>query len=141
MKYSLEGISEAAQYVIDTCGKDTIWVFDGEMGAGKTTLTKEICRLLKVEDVISSPTFSIVNEYYSNTNGTIYHFDFYRIEEETEAVEIGVEEYFYSGNLCLIEWASRVSSLIPDQFVHIQLEIEGPTERKLVIDKYGQANN
>jgi len=109
------------------------------MGAGKTTLSKAICMQLGVKDSISSPTFSIVNEYRDNKDVPVYHFDFYRINDVEEAVNIGAEDYFYSGHLCLIEWASRVENIIPDDFILVSLAIEGENLRKLTIT-YGQQN-
>jgi len=115
---------------IATYTKDyKIWLFEGEMGAGKTTLIKELCRVLKVTDVVTSPTFSLVNEYFTEQGETIYHFDFYRITKEEEALNIGVEEYLYSGNLCLIEWPSRIPSLIPAKHLKIFLNLGAESQR------------
>ena len=100
--FDLEEISKAAREVISVCGDETIWLFEGVMGAGKTTLIKAICQELGVLNTVQSPTFSIVNEYLTNNGETIYHFDCYRLKNPTEAYDIGVEEYLDSGNLCLI---------------------------------------
>lgn len=118
----LDEISKSAELILDLCSDYSVWVFKGEMGAGKTTLIKEICSLLEVEDPVSSPTFSLVNEYETKNGETIYHFDFYRIEDPMEAVEIGVEEYFYSGDYCFIEWAEKIPGFLPETFALIEIE-------------------
>ena len=94
------------------------------MGAGKTTLIKSICEQLKVIDVVKSPTFSIVNEYISEINGKVYHFDFYRLEDKCEAFDIGIEYYFDSSEYCFVEWPSMIQDLLPDDFDHIYIDIE-----------------
>ena len=106
------------------------WVFFGEMGVGKTTLIKYLCKSLNVIDVVKSPTFSIVNEYISKNNGTVYHFDFYRLENETEAFDLGYESYFYSSHYCFIEWPSKIKSIIPEDFLHIDISIEN--EKRII---------
>lgn len=114
-----------------------VWRFDGEMGAGKTTLITHLMKHLQVEDHVSSPTFSIVNEYFSQKEGTIYHFDFYRIEDENEAFDIGTEEYLYSGNWCLLEWAERIENLLPEQIGVLKLSITDNLQRLITIQHYG----
>jgi tRNA threonylcarbamoyladenosine biosynthesis protein TsaE len=116
--------------------KVRICLFEGEMGAGKTTFIKEICRQLGVVDTVQSPTFSIVNEYRTSDDELVYHFDFYRIEEPEEAVQIGAEEYFYSGALCLIEWPSKVEAILPDECLQIKLEVEKDSSRNILINVY-----
>ena len=116
-----EELSEVAKKIIELGKNDTIWLLNGEMGAGKTTLTKVICAELGVIDNVSSPTFSIVNPYLTQTGKTIYHFDFYRLKHETEALTIGIDEYFDSGCLCLIEWASKIPSFIPEKYLEINI--------------------
>src|SRR5690554_1951642 len=101
------------------------------MGAGKTTLIKEIAKQLQVEEVVSSPTFSIVNEYSQVDGQPIYHFDFYRIDDQDEAFDLGVEEYFYSGNYCWIEWAEKISAYIPEKFALIHIEVGEKEERDI----------
>tara|TARA_B100000925_G_C21734323_1_gene356499 strand:+ start:101 stop:517 length:417 start_codon:yes stop_codon:yes gene_type:complete len=98
--------------------------FHASMGAGKTTLIKSICEHLKVIDVVKSPTFSIVNEYISEINGKVYHFDFYRLEDKREAFDIGVESYFDSSEYCFVEWPSMIEDLLPDDFNHIYIDVE-----------------
>lgn len=112
-----------------------IWAFVGEMGAGKTTTIKSLCHELGVSGEISSPTFSIVNEYDSTGVGTIYHFDCYRIESEDETAQIGFEDYFYSGKFCFIEWPDKIAGLIPDEYVLFRLEKLDETSRLLKISK------
>lgn len=99
----------------------SVVIFEGEMGAGKTTFIKAICRALGVTDAVSSPTFSIVNEYETAAGRRLYHFDFYRIEEEQEALDIGALEYFDSGNLCFIEWPSKIPNLLPEHYLTVNL--------------------
>jgi tRNA threonylcarbamoyladenosine biosynthesis protein TsaE len=100
-----------------------IFAFHGEMGAGKTTFIKTICSYLKVTDTVSSPTFAIVNEYLTNDSGNVYHFDLYRIKSWTEMLEIGYEDYFYSGNYCLLEWPEKIVNLLPEETVHVHIVV------------------
>ena len=123
----------AAKEIIDYCAGENVWVFNGRMGAGKTTLIKEIARNLQVEEVVSSPTFSIVNEYRRNDGNSVYHFDFYRINEPEEALDLGVEDYFYSGNYCWIEWAERISAYIPEKFALIHIEVGENDESEISV--------
>lgn len=124
----VENISElkmAASRLINLMGDDRIFLFNGNMGAGKTTLIKAICEQMGVIESVNSPTFSIVNEYNTPKGTIIYHFDCYRIKNVREALEIGAEEYLYSGNYCFIEWAEKIAPLLPDDFVEINItEIE-----------------
>ena len=106
-------------------GEEKIWVFSGEMGAGKTTFIRHICEFLEVVDVVSSPTFSIVNEYRTLPGQKIYHFDFYRIEKPAEAVDIGCEEYFYGGGICLIEWPEKILNLLPEEKIVVKIVSDG----------------
>ncbi|MDH6356192.1 tRNA (adenosine(37)-N6)-threonylcarbamoyltransferase complex ATPase subunit type 1 TsaE [Parabacteroides sp. PF5-9] len=119
---NLEQIHEAAQTFIALMDDRTVFAFHGNMGAGKTTFIKAICECLGVEDVINSPTFAIINEYRSDTTGElIYHFDFYRINRLSEAEDIGTEDYFYSGALCMIEWPEKIEELLPSDVVHVTI--------------------
>ncbi len=104
------------------------------MGAGKTTFIKAFCEALNVEDTVSSPTFSIVNEY-RYPNGIIYHFDFYRLKNQAEALDIGLEEYFDSGEYCLIEWPEKIPNLLPENYLEISLEVLPDQQRKLTLAK------
>ena len=124
MKIVVNCVSElecAATSLLELINDKNIVCFYGEMGVGKTTFIKEICKKLRVEDVVSSPTFSIINEYLTDNNESVYHFDFYRIEKEEEAFDMGYEEYFYQGNLCLIEWPEKISSIIPENIIKVQI--------------------
>ncbi|MGL4993382.1 MAG: tRNA (adenosine(37)-N6)-threonylcarbamoyltransferase complex ATPase subunit type 1 TsaE [Bacteroidales bacterium] len=120
---SLETIHETAREFINMMQEASVFAFYGDMGAGKTTFIKAICEVLGVEDVINSPTFAIVNEYRSATNGElIYHFDFYRINKIEEAYDFGYEDYFFSGSLCLIEWPEKVDELLPGDCVAVTIK-------------------
>lgn len=112
----LTRLDETASQIIAEAGNRKLWLFDGEMGAGKTTLIKSICRQLGITSPISSPTFSLVNEY-SNNHITLYHFDFYRIKQLEEVYDIGYEDYFYSGHICLIEWPEKIAPLLEGENV------------------------
>ncbi len=135
--FSKEAIEGAIRFLLPFEGWSKIWFFDAEMGGGKTTLISAICEYFQVVDAVSSPTFSLVNEYQNAGGKRFYHFDFYRMVNEQEALDIGVDDYFYSGDLCFIEWPSRIRSLWPVKYVHIQIIVTGPTERKLVVKKHG----
>ena len=113
-------------------GKNTpIWLFQGHMGAGKTTLIKSLCKNLNVVTLVHSPTFALVNEYITSDKKIIYHFDFYRIKDETEALDIGIEEYFDSGNLCFVEWPENIEGLWPLQYLLLELNLEENGDRVL----------
>ena len=118
--YSFLDLNQIAKEIIRN-SKHKILLCHGEMGVGKTTLIKEICKILGTDVLINSPTFSIVNEYITNTNEIIYHFDFYRIKNEEEALNLGLEDYFYSNAWCLIEWPSVIQNLVPlkNSTIHI----------------------
>lgn len=118
----------AAQLIAFAEGEKFV-IFEGEMGAGKTTFIKSLCEALGVSDNVSSPTYSIVNEYEC-PNGTVFHFDFYRLKNVQEAYDIGYEEYFYSGQYCLVEWPSKVEELLPETFIKVEIAIISATERK-----------
>jgi tRNA threonylcarbamoyladenosine biosynthesis protein TsaE len=120
--YSLDNLPQIAENIIKNA-KNKVLLFHGDMGVGKTTLIKEICKILGVYDVAHSPTFSLVNEYQTNNNKIVYHFDFYRIEHEEEAYDMGVEDYLYSNNWCLIEWPENVKNLLPLDAVDIKISL------------------
>jgi tRNA threonylcarbamoyladenosine biosynthesis protein TsaE len=131
--YQLADINSLAQKIIAAAGNEKIWFFEGEMGAGKTTLIKALCQAMGVAGHIQSPTFSIVNEY--EAEGTIiYHFDCYRLKNEEEAYDIGLEEYLDSGNFCWIEWPDKIESFWPEKYIFIKLEKSGEFERKCIIE-------
>ncbi|NOS90408.1 MAG: tRNA (adenosine(37)-N6)-threonylcarbamoyltransferase complex ATPase subunit type 1 TsaE [Cyclobacteriaceae bacterium] len=129
--YSLSELDQVASRVIDAAKDERIWLIDGEMGAGKTTLIKAMAKQLGVVNTVSSPTFSIVNEYQDREGKTIYHFDFYRLKSEAEAYDIGVNEYLESGNLCWLEWSEKIPSLLPERYFKIQLEVNDPQTRTI----------
>ncbi len=128
-------IIEAAQAFIDQIGTSTIFAFNGNMGAGKTTFIKAVCEQLGVKDVINSPTFAIVNEYETDKGSIIYHFDCYRINKIEEAIDMGCTDYFDSGNLCLIEWPENISPLLPDDTVVVNITVNDDDSRTLTIEK------
>lgn len=130
----LPGLHDAAQQLINFAGEEPIFIFEGEMGAGKTTLIKVLAKAFGVTEVVTSPTFSIVNEYDADGR-IIYHFDFYRIKNLQEAYDIGYEEYFYSGNICLIEWPEKIASLLPEHYIKIEIITLGENDRLLSISK------
>ncbi len=129
--YNEVELQEVARKLISNFGHLKVWCFDAEMGAGKTTLTKAICKELGVRDEMSSPTFSIVNEYLTDKNQDIYHFDFYRLKNMEEAMDIGVEDYLFSGNLCLLEWPEIIEPLLPDEYLQISIKLVGDYTRSL----------
>lgn len=134
MNLEINGLQElpgAAQQLLNFAGEEKIFVFEGSMGAGKTTFIKEVCLALGVSDLVSSPTFSIVNEYLTGDNLTVYHFDFYRIKDLQEAYDIGYEEYFYSGNICLIEWPEKIEPLLPEDYVKVHIETLSEQARRI----------
>jgi tRNA threonylcarbamoyladenosine biosynthesis protein TsaE len=127
----LNDLTIVSREIIRFAGQERIWLFEGEMGAGKTTLIKTLCKELGVADHVTSPTYSLINEYLGKDGATIYHFDFYRIKSQSEAIDIGCEEFFYSGNICLIEWPSRISDLLPDKYLKISIGVASPTQRNI----------
>lgn len=124
----LADLPEVASRLLSNFPANRIFLFFGEMGAGKTTFIKTLCESLKVDDKVSSPTYSIVNEYHSAT-GKVYHFDFYRLKNETEALDMGYEEYFYDGNYCFVEWPEKISNLWPPEFVRVKITVVNEHER------------
>lgn len=124
----LSELETVAEQIIKFAKEQTkptnIWVFDGEMGAGKTTLIKEIGQQMGIVDTIQSPTYSIVNEYQNVSGDAFYHFDFYRLKNETEALDMGYEEYFYDNSYCFIEWASKIPSLMPENYLKIAIILQ-----------------
>lgn len=122
-----EALKAAAQWLIQQKDIAPVMAFYGPMGAGKTTLIKSLCKLLQVSDEVNSPTFSIVNEYLTADDTSIFHFDFYRINKLEEAYDIGYENYFYSGNLCLIEWPEKIAQLLPEKHVEVLIEPDEET--------------
>lgn len=130
----LGDLPEAAEEILDALDGRNVVAFFGTMGAGKTTLIREICEQLGSEDVVTSPTFALVNRYNAANGRPIFHFDFYRIERPEEAFDMGYEEYFYSDGLCLVEWSERIEELLPDDVMKVEIEVVSPTKRHITID-------
>ena len=128
-----EALPAAAKEFIAAMDQNTVFAFRAEMGAGKTTFIKAICEELGVEDTINSPTFAIVNEYRSATAELIYHFDCYRIKDLREAMDMGTEEYLYSGHYCFIEWAEMIEALLPEDIVTVDIEVQDNGDRLLTV--------
>ena len=132
---SLDGLQAAAREFVNNMGDHTVFAFYGKMGAGKTTFIKAICRELGITDVVNSPTFSIVNEYRADETGElVYHFDFYRIKKLEEVYDMGYEDYFYSGAVCLIEWPELFEELLPGDAVKVSIEELPDGQRRLSTD-------
>src|SRR3954466_2261356 len=131
---SLSELPAIAQQIIDFAGTNRIFLFYGDMGAGKTTLIKTLCGALGSNDNITSPTFAIVNEY-NGSDSKIYHFDFYRLKNQNEALDIGCDEYFYSGNYCFIEWPEKIPNILPNNYVKIDIKVIDNNVRQITLDK------
>jgi tRNA threonylcarbamoyladenosine biosynthesis protein TsaE len=138
----LGDLDQTAQALLSYGAGDRIWVFQGDLGAGKTTVIQAVAKAFGVEDRVSSPTFSMVNEYRNHQGDIFYHFDFYRLEDPAEAFEIGVDEYFFSGHYCWIEWAEKIPGFVPEDFFHIFIDTLEDGSRKLTLRKVknGQAD-
>lgn len=134
MTYTISDLEPIAHEILVQAAGRTIWVFEGEMGAGKTTLIKAICKQLGIPSTVQSPTFSIVNEYITSAGEKVYHFDFYRLKRESEALDFGVEEYFDSGSICLLEWAEKVESLLPENCYTIRITVIDEKSRNLSLN-------
>ena len=126
---SVDDLKEVAKKLISDFSDKRVILFYGEMGVGKTTLIKVLCQQLGVEEPTNSPTFSIVNEYLSNQNKTIYHFDFYRIEKEEEVFDMGYEDYFYDNSYCFIEWPEKIPNLLPPDAVKVKIMLDDENNR------------
>lgn len=136
--FSLDEINNVAELIV-AAKPNKVLLFNGEMGAGKTTFIKQLCKTLGVTEVTSSPTFSLVNEYETTDNQIIYHFDFYRLKKETEALDMGVDDYLYSGHWCFIEWAENIANLLPENYSTITIEVL-PDEKRLLKLNYFHVN-
>jgi tRNA threonylcarbamoyladenosine biosynthesis protein TsaE len=126
---SLNELDAVSRQLLDEAGTQRIWLFEGEMGAGKTTLIKALCRAVGVVSVVQSPTFGLINEYTTQTGEPVYHFDCYRLRNEAEALDIGVEEYFDSGHYCFVEWPEKIGALWPSTFYQINLSANATGKR------------
>jgi tRNA threonylcarbamoyladenosine biosynthesis protein TsaE len=131
--HGVEALTEVSDYLMSLRDAADIIAFYGSMGAGKTTLIKNLCHRMGVTDEVNSPTFAIVNEYATAEGESVYHFDFYRIKKLEEAYDIGFENYFYSGNLCLIEWPEMIEPLLPDHYIRVSLRL-GVTDDDRIIE-------
>ena len=131
---SIDEIAVAAKEFVAAMGERKVFAFYGKMGAGKTTFIKAVCEELGVEDVINSPTFAIVNEYVDGQGEPVYHFDFYRIKNLQEVMDLGYEDYVYSGHVCFMEWPELIENLLPDDAVKVTIEEEIDGGRVLVVD-------
>lgn len=126
---STEDLPTIALKILECKREERVFAFNGKMGAGKTTLIKAFCDVLAVQDVVTSPTFALINEYHTENDDPVYHFDFYRIKKIEEVYDIGYEEYFYSNEYCLIEWPEMVRELLPESFVYINIVVGKEEER------------
>lgn len=135
--FSLKNISETVQSVWQAAGEHKVWAFHGEMGAGKTTFIKNLCDYIQVTSHVSSPTYSIINEYRSIKAGIVYHMDWYRLKNEEEAMLAGVEETLNSGCLCLVEWPERAAGLLPADTFHLHISLINNNERSILIETEG----
>ena len=131
--HSLDKIRETASQFISQIGEQTVFAVNGKMGAGKTTFIKAVCEEMGVKEIVNSPTFSIINEYAADGGRIIYHFDCYRISKIEEALEIGIEEYLYSGNLCFIEWSENIAPLLPDSYTIVEIIENEKGQREITI--------
>ncbi len=135
---TLTHLPTVARQIIDFARDTSVWLFYGDMGAGKTTLIKALCCEWGVEDTVSSPTFALVNEYQRANGEPLYHFDFYRIDDEEEAVDIGVDEYFYSQRYCLVEWPAKIRNLLPETYIRIDLCANEDQSRTISLSRHEQ---
>lgn len=130
----VDDLSKVASGIVGELNGRNVVAFHGTMGAGKTTLISALLSFLESSDTVTSPTFAIVNEYHSKLFPKIYHFDFYRINRLSEALDIGTEEYFASGELCLVEWPERIEDLLPYDTMVVEIRVKSPSEREIIVD-------
>lgn len=128
----VEGLAEVSDYLMSLRDTADVVAFYGPMGAGKTTLIKNLCHRMGVTDEVNSPTFAIVNEYVTEEGESVYHFDFYRIKKLEEAYDIGYENYFYSGNLCLIEWPELIEPLLPERYLRVDIRLGATDDERII---------
>jgi tRNA threonylcarbamoyladenosine biosynthesis protein TsaE len=133
----LEALPEVAAAFVESIGKISVIAFSGEMGAGKTTFIQSLCKVLGVREDVHSPTFSLVNEYFTSSGESLFHFDLYRIENPDELFDLGYEEYFFSGNRCFIEWPEKASFLIPEDALMVSIEVREDGSRELKFELPG----
>lgn len=130
--HSIESLAEVSDYLMSMREEADVIAFYGSMGAGKTTLIKDLCHRMGVTDEVNSPTFAIVNEYVTEAGDSVYHFDFYRIKKLEEAYDIGYENYFYSGNLCLIEWPELIEPLLPERYLRVDIRLGATDDERII---------
>lgn len=128
----IEGLAEVSDYLMSLRDEADVVAFYGPMGAGKTTLIKDLCHRMGVTDEVNSPTFAIVNEYVTEEGDAVYHFDFYRIKKLEEAYDIGYENYFYSGCLCLIEWPELIEPLLPERYLRVDIQLGATDDERII---------
>lgn len=128
---NLKGLPKVASAILDSFPDERIFALYGKMGAGKTTLIKALCQMLEVQEIVSSPTFALVNEYSTVEDDPVFHFDFYRIKKIEEVFDIGYEEYFYSDSYCFLEWPEMVTEILPQRYVKVEIELLPNKERKI----------
>jgi tRNA threonylcarbamoyladenosine biosynthesis protein TsaE len=131
VNFSLNEITGTAKKLLDETCNYKVFAFHGEMGAGKTTFIHALCYAMHIADVVTSPTFSIINQYKTKQGQTVYHMDLYRIKDENEAINAGVEDCLYSGNTCLVEWPEKAPGIFPDDTLHITITSVDDNTRKL----------
>lgn len=129
---NIEALTEVAKQIIENYRNDKLFLLNGKMGAGKTTLIKELCKMLNVTDVVNSPTFSIVNEYKTIEGRSVFHFDLYRIKSPTELMDIGYEEYLYGDSICFIEWPELAIDLLPESFISIHIDVDEQSADRII---------
>ncbi|MEM1328219.1 MAG: tRNA (adenosine(37)-N6)-threonylcarbamoyltransferase complex ATPase subunit type 1 TsaE [Bacteroidota bacterium] len=130
--FSLTELPQAAQSLLDYADDRRIWMFIGEIGAGKTTLIQSLCKILGIEEAVTSPTFSLVNEYLDDNGQSVYHLDLYRLKSEAEAINMGIEDYLYSDAYSFIEWPQIIDNLLPEDVIRINLSVVDDSTRKMV---------
>lgn len=128
---STAGLQQVAEKLITQFSQQRVFAFYGKMGAGKTTFIQSICRLLGSSDNITSPTFALINEYKTNEESSLFHFDFYRINDLEEAFDLGYEDYLYSGDYCFIEWPEKIETLLPENYVAVKIEVDEDESRTI----------
>ena len=131
VNFSLNEITTVAEKLLTEAGSYKVFAFHGDMGAGKTTFIHALCNAMNIEDVVTSPTFSIINQYKTKEGQTVYHMDLYRIKDENEAINAGVEDCLFSGNKCLVEWPEKAPGVFPDETLHIYITAIDDNTRKL----------
>jgi len=131
VNFSLQAIQDTARQFLTNTAPYTVYAFHGEMGAGKTTFIHALCEEMGITDVVSSPTFSIINQYRTGSGKTVYHMDLYRIQDENEAINAGVEDCLYSGDTCLVEWPEKATGIFPPETLHITITSVDDNNRKL----------